>query len=58
MKKSAYIAPQQETLLFVSRTYVCGDDSLPFGGDDGPGVVETKQREDELEEPTPWGSLW
>lgn len=58
MKKSAYIAPQQETLLSVPCTYVCGDNSLPYGGEDGPGVAETKQREDDPEEPTPWGSLW
>lgn len=57
-KKVAYTTPRQTIFLSVPRTYICGDDSLPFGGDDGPDVAETKQLDYDSEEPTSWGNLW
>lgn len=54
--KKSYQTPGQESLTLHVRQYICGDDSLPYGGENGPDVAETKSHDED--EHTDWGDLW
>ena len=58
MKKKVYIQPEQCFIAIVNRGYICGENSLPYGGSEGSGVAETKERNDDTDAPTGWGNLW
>ena len=59
MKKKKYIMPSTEVdNCFVITPYMAGDNSVPWGGDDGPGIAEGKERNDEDKEDSSWGNLW
>lgn len=42
----------------VIEKFMAGDNSIPFGGEDGPGIAEGKERQDSAEQNDDWGSLW
>lgn len=60
MDKKTYLQPTILNTAPQTLDYICGDLSLPYGGDDGPGEAEAKEREIEEEptEPEIWGTLW
>ncbi len=63
MKKKIYIKPLTESEnCFTTLVYMAGDNSIPYGGEDGPGIAEGKERQgqDALEknEDRTWGNLW
>jgi hypothetical protein len=45
-------------MALVNRGYICGENSLPYGGSEGSGIAETKERNDDTDAPTGWGDLW
>ena len=59
MKKKLYI---KRSLEFENCSaliaYMAGDNSVPWGGDDGPGIAEGKERNDEDKDDSSWGNLW
>ncbi|MCR4614266.1 MAG: hypothetical protein K5778_09715 [Bacteroidaceae bacterium] len=58
MNKKAYIIPLvQVTPADCLDTYCAGENSIPGGGEGGPGIAEGKERKDETDD-NDWGSLW
>lgn len=43
---------------FDFNDYCAGQNSIPFGGEDGPGMADGKERQDKEEPDNDWGSLW
>ena len=68
MKKKQYVQPLMESdTCSTLNAYMAGDNSIPYGGGDGPGIAEGKEREesnvneiseDKSEEENSWGNLW
>ena len=67
MKKRVYSKYMKPELRIIDSSVeydLCGGPSLPYGGDDGPGIAESKERDNSIDEEeqqevqTSWGSLW
>ena len=59
MIRKTYQQPCLSTAMLQLLNYVCGNDSLPYGGAGGPRIAESKERNEEFEsEPERWGNLW
>ena len=71
MNKKTYQRPVLQTLSFTLTRYVCGDSSIPFGGQGGTGIAEGKERLDSedvdidpsvleamMNSDHQWGGLW
>ena len=58
MHKKTYITPLLQTDSVLTRCYICGDNSIPGGGEGGPGIAEGKERKDDENPDNGWGSLW
>jgi len=59
----SYQKPIVDFCDVVNDSGFCDNKSLPYGGEDGPGVADTKEREVELQEDeyqnqSEWGTLW
>ncbi|MBR3442791.1 MAG: hypothetical protein IKG96_03945 [Bacteroidaceae bacterium] len=58
MNKKAYIMPLMGVSRFDFNDYCAGQNSIPYGEGDGPGIAEGKERQDKEEPDNDWGSLW
>ena len=62
--KKLYINPSVVFEKWEMQTPCMGNASLPYGGDDGPGIAESKERQEQPEEveqeeeDSSWGNLW
>ncbi len=64
MERKRYNQPFIKFNESYSIEAFCDGASIPYGGDDGPGIAESKQREEEInaenamESASSWGKLW
>ena len=59
MKKKQYVQPLMESdTCSTLNAYMAGDNSIPYGGGDGPGIAEGKERNEQEEKDSSWGNLW
>lgn len=62
MKVKTYIKPNIKVSPMIAALSICGA-SIEYGGEDGPGIAEGKERnyleeEEETEIQSDWGNLW
>lgn len=61
---SKYLEPELRIIDSSVEYDLCGGQSLSYGGDDGPGIAESKERDNSIDEEeqhevqTSWGTLW